>query len=193
MYPKKGIFVFLLCTIIYVITAKIIIQGGFEVLFNAISVELFIILVYIISPIYMIRYYLAMKKDNIISIEVVFAVATFLSIIIYNNILIYSYESGGLIEEIFKQGLYLEIAIKPVFKNATFTIIIFLLINIIMEKKINSSEIRISKQLVIAGIIYMILLTIYTVGADLVLEKIRYKLLEYTPENLYYDLIDRRK
>lgn len=191
MYPKKGIFVFLLCTIIYVITAKIIIQGGFEVLFNAISVELFIILVYIISPIYMIRYYLAMKKDNIISIEVVFAVATFLSIIIYNNILIYSYESGGLIEEIFKQGLYLEIAIIPVFKNATFTIIIFLLINIIMEKKINSSEIRISKQLVMAGIIYMILLTIYTVGADLVLEKIRYKLLEYTPENLYYDLIDR--
>lgn len=191
MYPKKGIFVFLLCTIIYVITAKIIIQGGFEVLFDAISVELFIILVYIISPIYMIRYYLAMKKDNIISIEVVFAVATFLSIIIYNNILIYSYESGGLIEEIFKQGLYLEIAIKPVFKNATFTIIIFLLINIIMEKKINSSEIRISKQLVMAGIIYMILLTIYTVGADLVLEKIRYKLLEYTPENLYYDLIDR--
>ena len=86
MYPKKGIFVFLLCTIIYVITAKIIIQGGFEVLFDAISVELFIILVYIISPIYMIRYYLAMKKDNIISIEVVFAVATFLSIIIYNNI-----------------------------------------------------------------------------------------------------------
>lgn len=193
MYPKKGIFVFLLCTIIYVITAKIIIQGEFEVLFNAISVELFIILVYIISPIYMIRYYLAMKKDNIISIEVVFAVATFLSIIIYNNILIYSYESGGLIEEIFKQGLYLEIAIIPVFKNATFTIIIFLLINIIMEKKINSSEIRISKQLVMAGIIYMILLTIYTVGADLVLEKIRYKLLEYTPENLYYDLIDRRK
>ena len=191
MYPKKGIFVFLLCTIIYVITAKIIIQGGFEVLFDAISVELFIILVYIISPIYMIRYYLAMKKDNIISIEVVFAVATFLSIIIYNNILIYSYESGGLIEELFKQGLYLEIAIKPVFKNATFTIIIFLLINVIMEKKINSSEIRISKQLVIAGIIYMILLTIYTVGADLVLEKIRYKLLEYTPENLYYDLIDR--
>lgn len=191
MYPKKGIFVFLLCTIIYVITAKIIIQGGFEVLFNAISVELFIILVYIISPIYMIRYYLAMKKDNIISIEVVFAVATFLSIIIYNNILIYSYESGGLIEEIFKQGLYLEIAIIPVFKNATFTIIIFLLINIIMEKKINSSEIRISKQLVMAGIIYMILLTIYTVGADLVLEKIRYKLLEYTLENLYYDLIDR--
>lgn len=191
MYPKKGIFVFLLCTIIYVITAKIIIQGEFEVLFNAISVELFIILVYIISPIYMIRYYLAMKKDNIISIEVVFAVATFLSIIIYNNILIYSYESGGLIEEIFKQGLYLEIAIIPVFKNATFTIIIFLLINIIMEKKINSSEIRISKQLVMAGIIYMILLTIYTVGADLVLEKIRYKLLEYTPENLYYDLIDR--
>lgn len=191
MYPKKGIFVFLLCTIIYVITAKIIIQGGFEVLFDAISVELFIILVYIISPIYMIRYYLAMKKDNIISIEVVFAVATFLSIIIYNNILIYSYESGGLIEELFKQGLYLEIAIKPVFKNATFTIIIFLLINIIMEKKINSSEIRISKQLVMAGIIYMILLTIYTVGADLVLEKIRYKLLEYTPENLYYDLIDR--
>ncbi len=60
-----------------------------------------------------------------------------------------------------------------------------------MEKKINSSEIRISKQLVMAGIIYMILLTIYTVGADLVLEKIRYKLLEYTPENLYYDLIDR--
>lgn len=191
MYPKKGIFVFLLCTIIYVITAKIIIQGEFEVLFNAISVELFIILVYIISPIYMIRYYLAMKKDNIISIEVVFAVATFLSIIIYNNILIYSYESGGLIEELFKQGLYLEIAIKPVFKNATFTIIIFLLINVIMEKKINSSEIRISKQLVMAGIIYMILLTIYTVGADLVLEKIRYKLLEYTPENLYYDLIDR--
>lgn len=191
MYPKKEIFVFLLCTIIYVITAKIIIQGGFEVLFNAISVELFIILVYIISPIYMIRYYLAMKKDNIISIEVVFAVATFLSIIIYNNILIYSYESGGLIEELFKQGLYLEIAIKPVFKNATFTIIIFLLINVIMEKKINSSEIRISKQLVMAGIIYMILLTIYTVGADLVLEKIRYKLLEYTPENLYYDLIDR--
>ena len=191
MYPKKGIFVFLLCTIIYVITAKIIIQGGFEVLFNAISVELFIILVYIISPIYMIRYYLAMKKDNIISIEVVFAVATFLSIIIYNTILIYSSESGGLIEEIFKQGLYLEIAIIPVFKNATFTIIIFLLINIIMEKKINSSEIRISKQLVMAGIIYMILLTIYTVGADLVLEKIRYKLLEYTPENLYYDLIDR--
>lgn len=191
MYPKKGIFVFLLCTIIYVITAKIIIQGGFEVLFDAISVELFIILVYIISPIYMIRYYLAMKKDNIISIEVVFAVATFLSIIIYNNILIYSYESEGLIEELFKQGLYLEIAIKPVFKNATFTIIIFLLINIIMEKKINSSEIRISKQLVMAGIIYMILLTIYTVGADLVLEKIRYKLLEYTPENLYYDLIDR--
>lgn len=191
MYPKKGIFVFLLCTIIYVITAKIIIQGGFEVLFDAISVELFIILVYIISPIYMIRYYLAMKKDNIISIEVVFAVATFLSIIIYNNILIYSYESGGLIEELFKQGLYLEIAIKPVFKNATFTIIIFLLINIIMEKKINSSEIRISKQLVMAGIIYMILLTIYTVGADLVLEKIRYKLLEYTLENLYYDLIDR--
>ncbi len=191
MYPKKGIFVFLLCTIIYVITAKIIIQGGFEVLFDAISVELFIILVYIISPIYMIRYYLAMKKDNIISIEVVFAVATFLSIIIYNNILIYSYESGGLIEELFKQGLYLEIAIKPVFKNATFTIIIFLLINVIMEKKINSSEIRISKQLVMAGIIYMILLTIYTVGADLVLEKIRYKLLEYTPENLYYDLIDR--
>ncbi len=191
MYPKKGIFVFLLCTIIYVITAKIIIQGGFEVLFDAISVELFIILVYIISPIYMIRYYLAMKKDNIISIEVVFAVATFLSIIIYNNILIYSYESGGLIEELFKQGLYFEIAIKPVFKNATFTIIIFLLINVIMEKKINSSEIRISKQLVMAGIIYMILLTIYTVGADLVLEKIRYKLLEYTPENLYYDLIDR--
>ena len=191
MYPKKGIFVFLLCTIIYVITAKIIIQGGFEVLFDAISVELFIILVYIISPIYMIRYYLAMKKDNIISIEVVFAVATSLSIIIYNNILIYSYESGGLIEELFKQGLYLEIAIKPVFKNATFTIIIFLLINVIMEKKINSSEIRISKQLVMAGIIYMILLTIYTVGADLVLEKIRYKLLEYTPENLYYDLIDR--
>lgn len=191
MYPKKGIFVFLLCTIIYVITAKIIIQGGFEVLFDAISVELFIILVYIISPIYMIRYYLAMKKDNIISIEVVFAVATFLSIIIYNNILIYSYESGGLIEELFKQGLYLEIAIKPVFKNATFTIIIFLLINVIMEKKINSSAIRISKQLVMAGIIYMILLTIYTVGADLVLEKIRYKLLEYTPENLYYDLIDR--
>lgn len=191
MYPKKGIFVFLLCTIIYVITAKIIIQGGFEVLFDAISVELFIILVYIISPIYMIRYYLAMKKDNIISIEVVFAVATFLSIIIYNNILIYSYESGGLIEELFKQGLYLEIAIKPVFKNATFTIIIFLLINVIMEKKINSSEIRISKQLVMAGIIYMILLTIYTVGADLVLEEIRYKLLEYTPENLYYDLIDR--
>ena len=191
MYPKKGIFVFLLCTIIYVITAKIIIQGGFEVLFDAISVELFIILVYIISPIYMIRYYLAMKKDNIISIEVVFAVATFLSIIIYNNMLIYSYESGGLIEELFKQGLYLEIAIKPVFKNATFTIIIFLLINVIMEKKINSSEIRISKQLVMAGIIYMILLTIYTVGADLVLEKIRYKLLEYTPENLYYDLIDR--
>lgn len=191
MYPKKGIFVFLLCTIIYVITAKIIIQGGFEVMFDAISVELFIILVYIISPIYMIRYYLAMKKDNIISIEVVFAVATFLSIIIYNNILIYSYESGGLIEELFKQGLYLEIAIKPVFKNATFTIIIFLLINVIMEKKINSSEIRISKQLVMAGIIYMILLTIYTVGADLVLEKIRYKLLEYTPENLYYDLIDR--
>lgn len=191
MYPKKGIFVFLLCTIIYVITVKIIIQGGFEVLFDAISVELFIILVYIISPIYMIRYYLAMKKDNIISIEVVFAVATFLSIIIYNNILIYSYESGGLIEELFKQGLYLEIAIKPVFKNATFTIIIFLLINVIMEKKINSSEIRISKQLVMAGIIYMILLTIYTVGADLVLEKIRYKLLEYTPENLYYDLIDR--
>ena len=184
MYPKKGIFVFLLCTIIYVITVKIIIQGGFEVLFDAISVELFIILVYIISPIYMIRYYLAMKKDNIISIEVV-------SIIIYNNILIYSYESGGLIEELFKQGLYLEIAIKPVFKNATFTIIIFLLINVIMEKKINSSEIRISKQLVMAGIIYMILLTIYTVGADLVLEKIRYKLLEYTPENLYYDLIDR--
>lgn len=191
MYPKKGIFVFLLCTIIYVITAKIIIQGGFEVLFDAISVELFIILVYIISPIYMIRYYLAMKKDNIISIEVVFAVATFLSIIIYNNILIYSYESGGLIEELFKQGLYLEIAIIPVFKNATFTIIIFLLINVIMEKKINSSEIRISKQLVMAGIIYMILLTIYTVGADLVLEEIRYKLLEYTPENLYYDLIDR--
>ena len=191
MYPKKGIFVFLLCTIIYVITAKIIIQGGFEVLFDAISVELFIILVYIISPIYMIRYYLAMKKDNIISIEVVFAVATCLSIIIYNNILIYSYESGGLIEELFKQGLYLEIAIKPVFKNATFTIIIFLLINVIMEKKINSSEIRISKQLVMAGIIYMILLTIYTVGADLVLEEIRYKLLEYTPENLYYDLIDR--
>ena len=191
MYPKKGIFVFLLCTIIYVITAKIIIQGGFEVLFDAISVELFIILVYIISPIYMIRYYLAMKKDNIISIEVVFAVATFLSIIIYNNILIYSYESGGLIEELFKQGLYLEIAIKPVFKNATFTIIIFLLINVIMERKINSSQIRISKQLVMAGIIYMILLTIYTVGADLVLEKIRYKLLEYTPENLYYDLIDR--
>lgn len=191
MYPKKGIFVFLLCTIIYVITAKIIIQGGFEVLFDAISVELFIILVYIISPIYMIRYYLAMKKDNIISIEVVFAVAKFLSIIIYNNILIYSYESGGLIEELFKQGLYLEIAIKPVFKNATFTIIIFLLINVIMEKKINSSEIRISKQLVMAGIIYMILLTIYTVGADLVLEEIRYKLLEYTPENLYYDLIDR--
>lgn len=191
MYPKKGIFVFLLCTIIYVITAKIIIQGGFEVLFDAISVELFIILVYIISPIYMIRYYLAMKKDNIISIEVVFAVATFLSLIIYNNILIYSYESGGLIEELFKQGLYLEIAIIPVFKNATFTIIIFLLINVIMEKKINSSEIRISKQLVMAGIIYMILLTIYTVGADLVLEKIRYKLLEYTPENLYYDLIDR--
>lgn len=191
MYPKKGIFVFLLCTIIYVITAKIIIQGGFEVLFDAISVELFTILVYIISPIYMIRYYLAMKKDNIISIEVVFAVATFLSIIIYNNILIYSYESGGLIEELFKQGLYLEIAIKPVFKNATFTIIIFLLINVIMEKKINSSAIRISKQLVMAGIIYMILLTIYTVGADLVLEKIRYKLLEYTPENLYYDLIDR--
>lgn len=191
MYPKKGIFVFLLCTIIYVITAKIIIQGGFEVLFDAISVELFIMLVYIISPIYMIRYYLAMKKDNIISIEVVFAVATFLSIIIYNNILIYSYESGGLIEELFKQGLYLEIAIKPIFKNATFTIIIFLLINVIMEKKINSSEIRISKQLVMAGIIYMILLTIYTVGADLVLEKIRYKLLEYTPENLYYDLIDR--
>lgn len=191
MYPKKGIFVFLLCTIIYVITAKIIIQGGFEVLFDAISVELFIILVYIISPIYMIRYYLAMKKDNIISIEVVFAVATFLSIIIYNNILIYSYESGGLIEELFKQGLYLEIAIKPVFKNATFTIIIFLLINVIMEKKINSSAIRISKQLVMAGIIYMILLTIYTVGADLVLEEIRYKLLEYTPENLYYGLIDR--
>lgn len=191
MYPKKGIFVFLLCTIIYVITAKIIIQGGFEVLFDAISVELFTILVYITSPIYMIRYYLAMKKDNIISIEVVFAVATFLSIIIYNNILIYSYESGGLIEELFKQGLYLEIAIKPVFKNATFTIIIFLLINVIMEKKINSSAIRISKQLVMAGIIYMILLTIYTVGADLVLEKIRYKLLEYTPENLYYDLIDR--
>lgn len=160
-------------------------------MFDAISVELFIILVYIISPIYMIRYYLAMKKDNIISIEVVFAVATFLSIIIYNNILIYSYESGGLIEELFKQGLYLEIAIKPVFKNATFTIIIFLLINVIMEKKINSSEIRISKQLVMAGIIYMILLTIYTVGADLVLEEIRYKLLEYTPENLYYDLIDR--
>lgn len=191
MYPKKGIFVFLLCTIIYVITAKIIIQGGFEVLFDAISVELFIILVYIISPIYMIRYYLAMKKDNIISIEVVFAVATFLSIIIYNNILIYSYESGGLIEEIFKQGLYIEIGIIPIFKNATLTIIIFLLINVIMEKKINSSEIRISKQLVMAGIIYMILLTIYTVGADLVLEEIRYKLLEYTPENLYYDLIDR--
>ena len=60
-----------------------------------------------------------------------------------------------------------------------------------MEKKINSSAIRISKQLVMAGIIYMILLTIYTVGADLVLEEIRYKLLEYTPENLYYGLIDR--
>ena len=72
MYPKKGIFVFLLCTIIYVITAKIIIQGGFEVLFDAISVELFIILVYIISPIYMIRYYLAMKMVPLLERKVLY-------------------------------------------------------------------------------------------------------------------------
>lgn len=185
MYPKKGIYVFLLCTLIYLITAKIIIDGGLNIAYEAISIELYTILVYIISPIYMIRYILTINKENIISLEIVMVIATFLSIMLYNIITIINYLDYNLITEAIKQNLFFDLVIMPAFKNATFTIIIFLLINIIMEKKINSAGITVTKKIIMFGVIYMILLTVYNIGADLVLELIKPELYKYTPENIY--------
>lgn len=113
------------------------------------STKIYVAIIHIIIQILIIRYFLKKNQDDIISIEVVLIFATFLGRIIYNNIIIAMIINLDFITLIMAlaKGPYLNAVIIPALKSASLTIIIYLLINIIMEKKINSSEIILTKKL----------------------------------------------
>ena len=129
------------------------------------STKIYVAIIHIIIPILIIRYFLKKNQDDIISIEVVLIFATFLGRIIYNNIIVAMIINLDFITLIMAlaKGPYLNAVIIPALKSASLTIIIYLLINIIMEKKINSSEIILTKKSYKIGVyVYGILCIIYS-------------------------------
>lgn len=157
------------------------------------STKIYVAIIHIIIQILIIRYFLKKNQDDIISIEVVLIFATFLGRIIYNNIIvamIINQDFITLIMELAK-GPYLNAVIIPALKSASLTIIIYLLINIIMEKKINSSEIILTKKVIKLGFMYMVFYVLYTAGIDIILSKIlyvRFYMYDYMPEIIFEEI-----
>lgn len=149
MYPKNNLLAIVLCISIYALNIMLIINDEQLLMVGDESTKIYVAIIHIIIPILIIRYFLKKKQDDIISIEVVLIFATFLGRIIYNNIIVAMIINLDFITLIMAlaKGTYLNAVIIPALKSASLIIIIYLLINIIMEKKINSSEIILTKKL----------------------------------------------
>lgn len=149
MYPKNNLLAIVLCISIYALNTILIINDEQLLIVGDESTKIYVAIIHIIIPILIIRYFLKKNQDDIISIEVVLIFATFLGRIIYNNIIVAMIINLDFITLIMAlaKGPYLNAVIIPALKSASLTIIIYLLINIIMEKKINSSEIILTKKL----------------------------------------------
>ena len=157
------------------------------------STKIYVAIIHIIIPILIIRYFLKKNQDDIISIEVVLIFATFLGRIIYNNIIVAMIINLDFITLIMAlaKGPYLNAVIIPALKSASLTIIIYLLINIIKKKKINSSEIILTKKVIKLGFMYMVFYVLYTAGIDIILSKIlyvRFYMYDYMPEIIFEEI-----
>lgn len=193
MYPKNNLLAIVLCISIYALNTMLIINDEQLLMVGDESTKIYVAIIHIIIPILIIRYFLKKNQDDIISIEVVLIFATFLGRIIYNNIIvamIINQDFITLIMELAK-GPYLNAVIIPALKSASLTIIIYLLINIIMEKKINSSEIILTKKVIKLGFMYMVFYVLYTAGIDIILSKIlyvRFYMYDYMPEIIFEEI-----
>lgn len=192
MYPKNNLLVIMLCIFIYALNTILIINDEQLLMIGDESAKVYVAIIHIIIPILIIRYILKKNEDDIISIEVILIFATFLGRIIYNNIIVamMTYEDYLTLIMIVTNGNYLNAVILPALKSASFTIIIYLLINILMEKKINSSEITLTKKVIKLGFMYMVFYVLYTAGIDIILSKIiniQFYLYDYMPEIILED------
>ena len=193
MYPKNNLLAIVLCISIYALNIMLIINDEQLLMVGDESTKIYVAIIHIIIPILIIRYFLKKKQDDIISIEVVLIFATFLGRIIYNNIIVAMIINLDFITLIMAlaKGTYLNAVIIPALKSASLTIIIYLLINIIMEKKINSSEIILTKKVIKLGFMYMVFYVLYTAGIDIILSKIlyvRFYMYEYMTEIIFEEI-----
>ncbi len=193
MYPKNNLLAIALCISIYALNTMLIINDEQLLMVGDESTKIYVAIIHIIIPILIIRYFLKKNKDDIISIEVVLIFATFLGRIIYNNIIVAMIINQDFITLIMAlaKGPYLNAVIIPALKSASLTIIIYLLINIIMEKKINSSEIILTKKVMKLGFMYMVFYVLYTAGVDIILSKIlyvRFYMYDYMPEIIFEEI-----
>lgn len=193
MYPKNNLLAIVLCISIYALNIMLIINDEQLLMVGDESTKIYVAIIHIIIPILIIRYFLKKKQDDIISIEVVLIFATFLGRIIYNNIIVAMIINLDFITLIMAlaKGTYLNAVIIPALKSASLTIIIYLLINIIMEKKINSSEIILTKKVIKLGFMYMVFYVLYTAGIDIILSKIlyvRFYMYDYMPEIIFEEI-----
>lgn len=193
MYPKNNLLAIALCISIYALNTMLIINDEQLLMVGDESTKIYVAIIHIIIPILIIRYFLKKNKDDIISIEVVLIFATFLGRIIYNNIIVAMIINLDFITLIMAlaKGPYLNAVIIPALKSASLTIIIYLLINIIMEKKINSSEIILTKKVIKLGFMYMVFYVLYTAGVDIILSKIlyvRFYMYDYMPEIIFEEI-----
>lgn len=198
MYPKNNLLAIALCISIYALNTMLIINDEQLLMVGDESTKIYVAIIHIIIPILIIRYLLKKNKDDIISIEVVLIFATFLGRIIYNNIIVAMIINQDFITLIMAlaKGPYLNAVIIPALKSASLTIIIYLLINIIMEKKINSSEIILTKKVIKLGFMYMVFYVLYTAGVDIILSKIlyvRFYMYDYMPEIIFEEINSKQK
>ena len=193
MYPKNNLLAIVLCISIYALNTMLIINDEQLLMVGDERTKIYVAIIHIIIPILIIRYFLKKNQDDIISIEIVLIFATFLGRIIYNNIIVAMIINQDFITLIMvlAKGPYLNAVIIPALKSASLTIIIYLLINIIMEKKINSSEIILTKKVIKLGFMYMVFYVLYTVGIDIILSKIlyvRFYMYDYMPEIIFEEI-----
>lgn len=157
------------------------------------STKIYVAIIHIIIPILIIRYFLKKNQDDIISIEVVLIFATFLGRIIYNNIIVAMIINLDFITLIMAlaKGPYLNAVIIPALKSASLTIIIYLLINIIMEKKNKQLRNNTYKKVIKLGFMYMVFYVLYTAGIDIILSKIlyvRFYMYDYMSEIIFEEI-----
>lgn len=164
MYPKNNLLAIVLCISIYALNTILIINDEQLLMVGDESTKIYVAIIHIIIPILIIRYFLKKNKDDIISIEVVLIFATFLGRIIYNNIIVAMIINQDFITLIMAlaKGPYLNAVIIPVLKSASLTIIIYLLINIIMEKNKQLRNNTYKKSYKIGVYVYGVLCIIYS-------------------------------